>query len=262
MSVFHFKQFDVANERSSMKVNTDGVILGAAATLSASDRRVLDAGTGTGTIALMLAQRYHSAGVPCTSSPLATGAGMPTDSALAIVGIDIDAPSAAEAGVNFSISRWAGVLEARHCALRDYFPEEPLDLIVSNPPYYDDSLLPPEARRGIARHTGGAALSFADLADFSREHLRSAGRLSVILPADQERNVRRYAVSCGLYPFRILRIRTTPRKEVSRIVLEFGLLPCDTIDDSTLTIQDPASWPDNKNGYTPEYLALTGDFYL
>ena len=243
MSVFHFKQFDVANELSSMKVNTDGVILGAAATLSDSDRQVLDAGTGTGTIALMLAQRYHA------PRPHITG-------------IDIDAPSAAEAGVNFSASRWAESLEARHCALRDYFPEEPLDLIVSNPPYYDDSLLPPEARRSLARHTAGAALSFADLADFARAHLRPSGRLAVILPADQERGVRRYAVSCGLYPFRILRVRTTPRKEVSRIVLEFGLLPCDTIDDSTLTIQDPASWPDNKNGYTPEYLALTGDFYL
>ena len=157
MSVFHFKRFDVLNEASSMKVNTDGVLLGAATDIAPNDRYILDVGTGTGTIALMLAQRYSD--IP--------------ESALTperhICGIDIDGPSALEAAFNFNASPWAKMLEARHCPLRQYFPEHELDLIVSNPPFFDDSLLSPLERRSVARHTGGPALSFASLVDFSCE---------------------------------------------------------------------------------------------
>lgn len=246
MSVFHFKQFDVVNEESSMKVNTDGVLLGAAVTLSDGDRNVLDVGTGTGTIALMLAQRYSASvhSLPC------------------ITGIDIDGPSAAEAMLNFSASRWSSSLTARHCPMRDYFPPERLDLIVSNPPFFDDSLLPPLERRSMARHTVGPALSFAALVDYAREQLTPGGRLAVILPSDQETRSIRYAVSCGLYPFHILRVRSTPRKAVARVVMEFSPEPCDSVREELLTIQDPASYPQNRNGYTPEYMDLTGDFYL
>ena len=161
----------------------------------------------------------------------------------------------------------ADALEARHCALRDFVPAAPLDLIVSNPPYFQESLLPPELRRGLARHAAGSAFSFADLADFAATHLRRSspigGRLAVILPADQEVSARRYAASVGLSVFRILRIRTTPRKPVSRVILELTLAPSSAApSESELTIMDAASYPDNKNGYTPDYLALTGDFYL
>ncbi len=246
MSVFHFKRFDVVNEASAMKVNTDGVLLGAAATLSEDDRHVLDAGTGTGTIALMLAQRYSD---------------MNVSDGLGITGIDIDAPSATEASGNFASSPWSAVLRAEHCALSDYHAAGKLDLVVSNPPFFEDSLLPPEARRGMARHTASEAMSFMELVDFARERLSDVGRLSMILPADRESEVVRYAVSCDLIPFRILRVRTTPQKAPSRVVIEFSRT-ADCLVTEELTIQDLHSFPENKNGYTPEYLSLTGDFYL
>lgn len=250
MSVFHFKRFDVANEASSMKVNTDGVLLGAAVTLRSTDRRVLDVGTGTGTIALMLAQRY---------SDLMAGEQRAFD-CLRITGIDIDGPSAAEAANNFFRSPWALSLKAECCALSDFMPEEKLDLIVSNPPYFEDSLLPPEARRSLARHTAGCALSYEDLVRFSGENLEEDGRAALILPSDREQALLRYAASFGFHASRILRIRTTPRKPPSRIVVELSrVLEQDSFEDC-LTIQDLRTYPHNKNGYTPEYRLLTGDF--
>lgn len=246
MSVFHFKQFDVVNEESSMKVNTDGVLLGAAVTLKEDDRHTLDVGTGTGTIALMLAQRYSAM----------------MNVLPQITGIDIDAPSAAEAGLNFSASRWRNALRAEHSSLREYSSPQRLDLIVSNPPYFDDSLLPPAERRSMARHTVGSALSFASLVDYAREQLVSGGRLAVILPSDQEQRSIRCAVACGLYPFRILRIRTTPRKAVARVIMEFCTDQVSAVREEIMTVQDPSAYPQNRCGYTPEYLSLTGDFYI
>ena len=128
MSVFRFKKFEVRNEKSAMKVNTDGVLLGIAAPVNSSDSDILDIGTGTGTIALILAQRLHdTCGI--------------TDN-VSIAGIDIDAPAAEEAGINFSNSPWADSLTAKNISLEDFSAEtgdRKFDLIVSNPPYYDAS---------------------------------------------------------------------------------------------------------------------------
>lgn len=244
MSVFHFKHFDIVNEASSMKVNTDGVLLGAVVTLRGTDRRVLDAGTGTGTIALMMAQRYSGTGpVP------------------EITGIDIDSLSAAEASANFSASPWAPRLNAMHVSLQEHCPEGLYDLIVSNPPFFEDSLLPPERRRGMARHAAGAALSFETLVAFASGHLSDGGRLSVILPSVQEPAVLRHAASFGFHLFRKMNVRTVPHKAPSRIIAEFSRMMTMPIEEE-LTIQDIRNYPENKNGYTPEYLALMHDFYL
>ena len=247
MSVFHFKQFDVVNEASSMKVNTDGVLLGAAVTLRDTDHNVLDVGTGTGTIALMMAQRYSS------MASFASG--------LCITGIDIDAPSAEEAAHNFAASPWPSHLTAEKVALDDYRSSDELDLIVSNPPFFEDSLLPPEMRRGMARHSAGEAMSYSDLVDYAASHLGRDGRLSMILPDDRERSLIRYAASAGLLPFRVMRVRTTPQKAPSRVVLELSRLFVKPVEE-WLTIQDVHNYPQNKNGYTTEYLALMHDFYL
>ena len=147
MSVFRFKKFEVRNEKSAMKVNTDGVLLGIAAPVNSSDSNILDIGTGTGTIALILAQRLHdTCGI--------------TDN-VSIAGIDIDAPAAEEAGINFSNSPWADSLTAKNISLEDFSAEtgdRKFDLIVSNPPYYDASLTNPDARKTTARHTGTTAM--------------------------------------------------------------------------------------------------------
>ena len=240
MGVFRFKKFEVVNERSAMKVNTDGVLLGAAVTIMPGDRRFLDIGTGTGTIALMVAQRSL--------------ADVYDD--VRIDAIDIDEPSASEAAMNFAKSPWAENLKAHNMSLDDFAvsSENSYDLIFSNPPYFEDSLTAPDERKSTARHTSDG-LSYRDIFDFASARLTEKGRVSFVLPADQEAALCRYARMCGFHLFRILRIRTVPRKSPTRIIAEFGRERCSQPSDTVLTIQD-------EGKYTQEYLSLTHDFYL
>lgn len=224
-----------------MKVNTDGVLLGASAPVKASFRRVLDIGTGTGTIALMLAQRLEQAGA----------------SSAEIIGIDIDAPAAAEAGTNFGDSPWPGWLRAENKSLLEFEKEdageEAFDLIVSNPPYYDSSLTNPDMRRTAARHTEGS-LSYREVIGFAQGRMSEDGALSMVLPAEDENAVLRYGRSCGLYASGIVRVRTVERKAARRVVLTFGRRRQDAAE-TMLTIME-------KGKYTDEYISLMRDFYL
>jgi tRNA1Val (adenine37-N6)-methyltransferase len=273
MGVFRFKKFEVINERSAMKVNTDGVLLGAAMTLTPADRRLLDIGTGTGTIALMAAQRL-SEKVGRTSSretdcireqhllDEATPMGCLGD--IHIDAIDIDEPSASEAKINFEQSPWALNLCAHNLSLDDFAArlstskaegqDVRYDLIFSNPPYFEDSLTAPDERKSAARHTSDG-LSYRDIFEFASENLSENGRVSLVLPADQETAISRYARMCGMHLFRILRVRTVPRKAPSRIIIEFSTQRNREVEDTVLTIQ-------NEGQYTQEYLSLTKDFYL
>lgn len=257
MSVFHFKKFDVVNERSAMKVNTDGVLLGAAMTILPADRRLLDIGTGTGTIALMAAQR--ALGIPgqAWADEMRSG----DDEVIAggdvlIDAIDVDEPSASEAAANFCESPWAEHLRAHNLSLQDFADSEPCkyDLIFSNPPYFEDSCIAPDERKSTARHTS-VGLSYRDIFEFASERLAENGRVSLVLPADQEAALCRYARMCGLHLFRIMRIRTVERKAPIRIITEFSRQRCQTPADEMLTIM-------NEGKYTQEYLSLTKDFYL
>ena len=243
MGVFRFKKFEVVNERSAMKVNTDGVLLGAAMTILPSDRTMLDVGTGTGTIALMAAQRLSSVILNEVKNPR-------------IDAIDIDESSASEASANFINSPWNSILKAHHLPLEEFAAsaETVYDLIFSNPPYFEDSLTAPDERKSTARHTSDG-LSYRDIFEFAKDRLSENGRVSLVLPADQEAALTRYARMCGLYLFRILRVRTVPRKAPSRIIAEFSRTRCAELSEELLTIQD-------EGKYTQEYLSLTGDFYL
>lgn len=248
MSVFRFKHFTVSNSRSAMKVNTDGVLLGALMTVTGGERHLLDIGTGTGSVALMAAQRVSEASGGYEMS---------------VEAVDIDQASADEASENFSASPWGGSMTAHHrslsefdCMLRSSRPEERYDLIFSNPPYFESSLKAPDQRRRTARHTD--TLSYRDVICFASDWISADGRLSMVLPADQEREVRRYAVSMGLYPFRLVRVRTSPRRPFSRMVIEFsrggaaagpGIIP----SESVLTIMEEGT-------YSAEYRSLVSDF--
>ena len=236
MSVFRFKKFEVVNERSAMKVNTDGVLLGASMTIRPEDKRFLDIGTGTGTIALMAAQRS------CADAK--------------VDAIDIDEPSASEAAANFANSPWSENMQAFNMSLDEFANDTHAmyDLIFSNPPYFEDSLTAPDERKSTARHTSDG-LSYRDIFDFASERLVQSGRVSMVLPADQERELCRYARMSGFHLFRILRVRTVPRKAPTRIIAEFARERCDLPSDSILTIQ-------NEGKYTQEYLSLTHNFYL
>ena len=241
MGVFRFKKFEVVNERSAMKVNTDGVLLGASMTIKPTDRRLLDVGTGTGTIALMAAQR------------LSASAGQEK---AVIDAIDIDRVSAEEAGFNFDNSPWTEMLNVHYASLEDFAQgrEGKYDLIFSNPPYFEDSLPAQQERRSNARHTS-TGLSYRELLEFASDRLSVEGRISVVLPAEQETSLCRYARMSGLHLFRIVRVRTVPRKDPSRIIAEFGRERCEIPEEIMLTIQ-------KEGKYTEEYLSLTHDFYL
>ncbi len=239
MADFRFKHFVVSNERSAMKVNTDGVLLGALMSLESEDRTVLDVGTGTGTIALMAAQRLSDLAEDFT-----------------VHAIDIDEPSAQEAQMNFERSPWSSSLKAYHLSLEDYQETlDPLfkfDLICSNPPYFENSLQAPEQRRNAARHT--SSLSYRELISFASERLSDSGRIAFVLPSETRDELCRYARMHSLFPSKITSIRTVPRKAPSRIVAEFTRQRQDTQED-ILTIQD-------EGKYTSQYLALVGNFLL
>ena len=257
MGVFRFKKFEVVNERSAMKVNTDGVLLGAAMTILPSDRTMLDVGTGTGTIALMAAQRLSSS-ILNSSSVILNSSSVILNEVKnpRIDAIDIDEASASEASANFINSPWNSILKAHHLSLEEFAAsaETVYDLIFSNPPYFEDSLTAPDERKSTARHTSDG-LSYRDIFEFAKDRLSENGRVSLVLPADQEAALTRYARMCGLYLFRILRVRTVPRKAPSRIIAEFSRTRCAELSEELLTIQD-------EGKYTQEYLSLTGDFYL
>lgn len=161
-----------------MKVGTDGVLLGAWAEVRPGDRRMLDVGTGTGLIALMLAQR----------------------SAAWITAVDIDVECATQAAENFAASPWADRLDAVSVAVQRYDPVEKFDLIVSNPPYYVDSLLSPDEGRNTARHAAG--LPFGELAAAVVRLLSPGGTLCVGVAARRDAAIpfggSRAALSCSL----------------------------------------------------------------
>ena len=260
--IFRFKKFEVVNERSAMKVNTDGVLLGALMTVKPTDRRLLDIGTGTGTIALMAAQRLtEAAGI--TASGCMEGFPQMDKCSIPVLiqAIDIDEPSVTEASENFRNSPWGDILRAHHSSLEsfasevdDECAEEGYDLIFSNPPYFDNALQAPEQRRNSARHTS-TGLSYREILEFSARHLAQDGRVAVVLPAAAEHDLTRCARMNGLHLHKIFRIRTVPRKEPKLIVAEFSRHRADIPQDTVVTIQ-------NEGQYTQEYLSLMKDFYL
>ncbi|MGN1219712.1 MAG: tRNA1(Val) (adenine(37)-N6)-methyltransferase [Candidatus Cryptobacteroides sp.] len=253
MSVFNFKRFSVVNEKSAMKVNTDGVLLGAWMDIRPDDRRLLDVGTGTGTIALMAAQRLMDI-AQGISPELPSADDLNPLEDVVIDAVEIDADSAIEAGKNFSNSPWGDVMRVHNCAFSDFYPFGKYDLIFSNPPYFDSSLLAPERRRCDARHTS-SGLSFRELLEFASDYLTPEGRIAIVLPSDQEKALCRYARMCSLHLQRILRVRTVPRKQPGRIIAEFSPVRSLEPRELMLTIQ-------NEGKYTEEYLSLTHDFYL
>lgn len=233
-SSFRFKQFSVTNEKSAQKVGTDAVLLGAWACIEPDCRRILDVGTGTGVIALQLAQRSSELGLNCS-----------------IVAIDIDLPSVEEAGENFAASPWPDRLELRQ---QDFakLDDGPFDLIVSNPPYFINSLKAPLQRRNTARHDDSLPQSL--LASHSFSLLSERGVLAVVLPVQEGELFIRQALENGLYLRRRLNVRTKPSAPVKRLLMEFKKEDGEILEEN-LTIQDFSE-------YTPNYKTLTKSFYL
>ncbi|MDR2841418.1 MAG: methyltransferase [Paludibacter sp.] len=230
---FSFKKFTVFQNRCAMKVGTDGVLLGAWANVE-NVNTILDIGTGTGLIALMLAQR----------------------SAAAITAIDIDNEAIMQANENFVNSDWANRLTAINISLQNYAKttDNRFDLIVSNPPYFVNSLQNPDNQRSIARHA--ILLSQRELIFHSKTLLTPTGKLCVILPVEQTENCVKFADEMGLFCTKKIFVQPTITKTAKRILLEFSVNKQETIE-SKIYIET------NQRGcYSEQFTALVRDFYL
>ena len=233
MSSFRFKQFEIQHNRSSMKVGTDAVSLGAWAAAE-NVSRILDIGCGCGVISLMLAQR--------------------TDAQ--IVGVDIDCPSVEEAAWNAENSAWGNRI-VFYCTNIQQFCEEKnknaFDLIVSNPPFFVNSLKSPIDSKNRSRHAD--MLSFNDLVNAALYCLSENGSFAVILPYIYGEQMENLCYQNQLFCYRKLRIFPKEGKNANRVLLQFKRKQ-EPLHLQNLTIQ-------NANGsYTDVYKKLTKDFYL
>lgn len=251
---FRFKQFTVWHDKCAMKVGTDGVLLGAWCPIGGhrtadSGYRVLDIGTGSGLIALMLAQRVNRQGVW-------------------IDAIDIDADAVMQAQENFAKSPWADMLHAHQSSLQNWFLAttsstihptcKKYDLIVSNPPYFQQSLKNPDAQRAMARHTD--SLSYASLLEQSARLLKDDGILSLVLPIEAAEEIMYLAAQNGLSPTRITYVHSKPTKPPKRLLICF----CNSkqIEGHASAIPQHFYIESDTAPRSEEYQALTKDFYL
>lgn len=231
-SFFRFKQFTVSHEKCAMKVGTDGVLLGAWAQAEEA-KRVLDIGTGSGLIALMIAQR-------CFAD---------------IDAIDIDEGAYTQSLENVASSPFSDRIKVFHQSLDEFASQgkNRYDLIVSNPPYFVSSLKPPTENRSLARHTD--TLRLEDLLRLSRSMLSDSGRIALILPYDQEEFLYTRMEEAELFLLRQTDVIPVVGGSPKRILVEIGQKP-DILQKDTLTIEI------ERHRYTPEYQQLTKAYYL
>jgi len=232
MQAFQLKSFSVHQDRCALKVGTDAILLGSWAS-SPAPTTILDIGTGTGIIALMLAQRFPEASFDA---------------------VEIDGSSYEQAADNFRNSDWADRLTARFGSVQEFRPSHGYDLIVSNPPYFHGALKPAESSRRTARHTD--ALSSQDLIEAVDRLLTAEGQFNVVIPADQRHSFMEIAESRRLHCVRLCNVRPTPNHPPKRVLMEFARRPVDSPEESELAIEL------RRHVYSPEYAALAREFLL
>ena len=239
MSSFQFQQFTVCQDMCAMKVGTDATLLGAWAR---GGSRILDIGTGTGILALMMAQRF-------------------TEST--VVAVDIDPAAAQEAEQNFRASPFATRLTAICGDIRtsSTFPSgqdggqwETFSAIVCNPPYFVDALTCPDQQRTTARHA--ETLTYSQLMLAVSSLLTDDGELSLIIPADHKSRLEAEAALAGLFKTRQCAVRTTPRKQPKRYLLAYAKHPAETLEQTEEVLEE------QPGVRSPWYTALTKDFYI
>lgn len=230
---FHFKRFTVVQEGSSHKVGTDGVLLGAWVQMRMKDTHILDVGTGTGLIALMLAQR--------------------TPPEVQIDAIDIGKQEVQLARENIKRSPWPNRVTVHEAAVQNFYSGSFYDLVVSNPPYFVNSLAPPDQRRSASRHT--VKLPFEELLASALNLLAPEGRLAVILPHAEGLQFLKMGVLRGLHPLRKTIFRARADKPPERLLVELSRGVGRTEESEIVLYAEGGSWSD-------EYIRLTRDFYI
>jgi len=229
---FHFKQFSVRHDRCSMKVGTDAVLLGAWADVNGI-KNVLEVGAGSGIISLMIAQR---------TSPV-----------VKIDAVEIERGAAEQAVENILQSPWPSRIVVHPVAIQDFFPPELYDMIICNPPFFNNSLKPPDKGRLQVRHT--TSLSFEDLLSAAFRLLKSSGKLSVILPEQEGILFSDIALGSQLFNTRKHSFRTRSEKPIERWLLEFSKHKSDLENGEILLYKEGLEWSER-------YKNLTKDFYL
>jgi tRNA1Val (adenine37-N6)-methyltransferase len=227
---FRFKQFTVYHDLCAMKVGTDGVLLGAWANC-ANSQNILDAGCGSGLIALMLAQRSDAK----------------------IDAIDINAQAYEQTRINISHSPFAERINAYCIDFFHYFPSRKYDLIVSNPPYFTNSLKSQNADRCIARHNN--EFNFNELFKKSIGLLTDKGLLSFIFPSDAFKQIQAIAHHNHLYLIRQTIVHPLENRPPKRILLEFSRIK-EPLQENEIFIEN------TNHSYSQEYINLTKNFYL
>lgn len=217
-----------------MKVGTDGVLLGAWASLGKEDGRILDIGCGTGLLCLMAAQR---------TAPYGSH----------IVGVEIDPESMLDAVSNIAASEWSERIELHNLPIQEFQTDSLFDHIISNPPYFVNSLTSPNKARTTARHT--SSLPFDTLTKVAARLLSPEGRLSLILPFGALADITLAAVRSGLFLCRRTDVSSKEGGAPLRVLLEFGHTPSATTY-TTLAIHTP------DGNFTDDYKTLTKEFYL
>ena len=230
---FQFKQFTVRQQYCAMKVGTDGTLLGAWALASAGPCRVLDVGTGTGLIALMMAQRYPEA---------------------LVTAIDIDEKAVSQAQGNVSASPFADRIQVLEADVQTFENSEKFDSIVCNPPFFEDSLVCPDPQRTEARHT--VSLGYRQLMESAFRQLKNDGRFSVIIPADCRSRLESEAHLRGFFISRLCSVQTTPKKAPKRYMIELTKRPVNEIDITNGILE---SSPQIRSDW---YRELTQEFYI
>ena len=229
MSVFKFKEFKIIQEKSAMKVGTDGVLLGSWVSCKKL-KNILDIGCGTGLITLMLAQRNNKSNV---------------------IGLEIDKIASQEAQLNITNSDWEERIKIKNTSLQKFNTKTQFDLIVSNSPFYAKNIS--QQRRDIARRSN--KLSFEELIQNAAGLLTEKGTFSVIIPKDSEEHFCEIAAYNKLYINRVCYIKGNETSEVKRVMLEFSFINSKTITEQ-LTIEK------SRHEYTDKYIQLCKDFYL
>ena len=245
---FSFKQFTIHQDRCAMKVGTDGVLLGVLSPIDAgyvlssekenSEYKILDIGTGTGLVAIMLAQR--------------------TEGKAKISAVEIDAEAALQARENASNTPWQ--IDVYNKSIQEFAHEcqEKFDLIVSNPPFFINSLKASDKNRNTARHTD--TLSFEDLVGSAEKLLADEGRFTVIIPCSSEIDFIEIAKGSSLFAESIIRVLPKVGKEAKRGVITF-VRGADKNNCNT-NVTELVIETESRHCYTEEFKRLTADFYL
>ena len=235
MSIFQFKQFSVNQDQTAMKIGTDGVLLGAWTPLENNPKSVLDIGTGTGIIALMLAQRSEAEQIDA---------------------LEIDESAYEQAVENFENSPWGDRLFCFHAGLDEFVddPEDEYDLIVSNPPFFSEDYRSDNEQRDLARFQ--EAMPFEELVEAADLLLSENGIFSVIIPFNEEDRFIELCAEFELFPIKITRVKGTKNTKIIRSLLAFKRYELAVLTADELVIEI------SRHEYTPEYISLTKDFYL